>query len=206
MILIIEKGSGGFEFGTQRNHHLLPDDIVIRPDLLVKAEIVMLINPEFRQLIEVRHTRFRTKDVYVALNENCPDDVKNYAERYGFCLLNFSSENEGDFIRSVLTVFHARISFGADVNDFRKMMGKSGRGEYRHVMAPVLEEEIVQIKPARQTTSILTTLLYDETYSFDAIERLSVWLREHFSTTNIVFLFAESEGTPTSLGLFLAFE
>ena len=123
MILIIEKGSGGFEFGTQRNHHLLPDDIVIRPDLLVKAEIVMLINPEFRQLIEVRHTRFRTKDVYVALNENCPDDVKNYAERYGFCLLNFSSENEGDFIRSVLTVFHARISFGADVNDFRKMMG-----------------------------------------------------------------------------------
>lgn len=206
MILIIEYSSTDFEFGTQRNHYLLPDESEITTELLVKAEIVLLINPEFRQLIEVRHTRFRTKDVYVALNENCPDDVRYYAERYGYRLLSFSSANEAYFINSILTVFHARISFGADVNDFRKMMGESGRVEYRHVMAPSLEEEIVQIKPARQTTSILTTLFYNKSYSFDAVDRLSVKLKEHFSTANIVSVFTESEDQPVSLGLFLAIE
>ncbi len=206
MILIIEKGSGGFEFGTQRNNHFLPDSIVITPELLINAEIVMLINPEFQQLIEVQHMRFRTKDVYVALNEKSSDEIRLHSERYGFGLLNFSSENEDDFIRSILTVFHARISFGADVNDFRKMMGESGRVEYRHVMAPSLEDEIEQIKPKRRTTSILTTLFYDESYSFDAIERLSVKLKEHFSTANIVSVLTDSEDQPVSVGLFLASE
>ncbi len=206
MILIIEYSSTDFEFGTQRNHYLLPDESEITTELLVKAEIVLLINPELRQLIEVRHTRFRTKDVYVALNENCPDDVRYYVERYGYRLLSFSSANEAYFINSILTVFHARTSFGADVNDFRKMMEGPGRVEYSHVMAPSLEEEIVQIKSARQTTSILTTLFYNESYSFDAIDRLSVKLKEHFSTANIVSVFTESEDQPVSLGLFLAIE
>lgn len=70
-------------------------------------------------------------------------------------------------------------------------------------MAPSLEEEIVQIKPVRQTTSILTTLFYDESYSFDAIEKLSVRLKAHFSTANILSLLTESDNQAVSLGLFL---
>ncbi len=203
MILIVENGPRYFEFGIGRNHQFLPDNFLITPEILVNAEVVILINPKFHQLIDIRRTRFRTKDVFVALHEKFTNEIRLFAERYGFQILNYSSEGELDFIRSVLTVFHARISFGADDNDFRNMIAGGGRVEYCHMMLPILDREITKIQPMRTITSILTTLFYDKSYSFDAIERISMQLKLHFSTTNIVSVLTESDEQPVSLGLFL---
>lgn len=203
MILIIERGSNCFEFGTERDYKLLPDDLFITPEILANAEVVMLIDPQFHQLIDVRRTKFQSKNIFVALHEKSSSEVRRCAELYGFGILNFSSESERDFIRSILTVFHVRISFGADGNDFRKMTAGVGSVEYYHVMLPILDKEIAKIKNMRNITSILTTLFYDELYSFDEIERISVQLKECYSTTNIVSVLTERDELPVSLGLFL---
>lgn len=204
-MLIIERNRAEIEFGHQRDHQLLPNDTVITADLLENAEAIILINPLFRQLSEIRQTHFRVKDIYIALDESASEDISDCIEKYRFGLLHFLSGNEEHIINSVMSLLRANIGFGADIQDFRKMIENAREVQYRYIIKPDLDEYFSNLKYSSKVSSVLATLSYDLTYSFVSIDRLSMRLKQYFSTENVVFVFSESCGMPTSLGLFIAF-
>jgi len=204
MMLIIEKGTVTDIVGLKRHYSIWTDGNMVPVHLFEKVEMVMLINPNFQQLDQIQKSNMMPCSIYVALTVKADPLVKFSAECSGFRVMTYDEGDENNLIKAMLSVFNAKRSFGADLADIRKLFSKSSNIHYKHVSHQITAETIQNIQLAGNATSILSTVFYDPSFSFEILENVFTWLKDRFSTVDIVASY--SSDANASLGLFLALD
>lgn len=204
MILIIERSSATNIIGLKREYSIWERGTTLPIRQIVQAAMVMVISPDAEQFEQILQMRIAPKNVYIAFTGNADSDIKDYARCCGYQVITYDAGHEENLINAMRSVFNAKESFGADHADIRKLFSKSDNIYYKHINDQISAENINQIQIKGRATSILSTVFYDDTFSFDAIENVFTWLKDRFSTTDIVASY--SSDVAASLGLFLALD
>ncbi|ACQ92787.1 hypothetical protein Tola_1165 [Tolumonas auensis DSM 9187] len=204
MMLIIEKDSVTDIVGLKRHYSIWTDGSMVPVNLFEKVEMVMLISPNFEQLEQIKKSNMTACNVYVALTASADQLVRFNAECSGFRVMTYDVGDENNLIKAMLSVFNAKRSFGADLADIRKLFSKSSNIHYKHVSSQITAESIQNIQLAGNATSIVSTVFYDAAFSFEILENVFTWLKDRFSTVDIVASY--SSDAAASLGLFLALD